>query len=305
MLDFHQPTLADRPWVNQCYRSSGKLGCEYTFTNLFLWGTNSQIAQVGEFAVQRFVREHTVCYLYPAGPASQDVRPVLEALIQDAHSLQKPMCFLGMNKEQAESLPELIPGVFTCRSSRNHFDYLYTVNRLADLAGKKLQAKRNHINRFQDAHPDWVVEALTPEHMDLCREFLHSWYEKHTEPGVIGHDYATEAVAIARAMDHFQELQMEGLVLLSEGKLLAFTMGNPINDQVYDVNFEKADPDIQGSYPLINREFARWIREHHPQIEMLNREDDMGLPGLRKAKESYYPDLLLEKYIGEMEVHIL
>ena len=94
-------------------------------------------------------------------------------------------------------------------------------------------------------------------------------------------------------------------MLYAEGKVLAFTMGNPINETVFDVNFEKADPYIQGSYAIINREFARWIRAQHPQVKLLNREDDMGLEGLRKAKESYVPDLLLEKYIAELEVHIL
>ena len=303
MLEFHQPTLADRDWATKCYRASGKLGCENTFTNLFIWGRRSKIARFGEFIIQRFERPHCVCYSYPNG--SGDVRPALEAIFEDAKGFERLMCLLGMSKEQAEELDGLFPGMFKSRPSRNHFDYLYDIDRLADLKGKRLQSKRNHINRFLDAYPDWSVTPLTEAHFDACREFLNGWYEQHAEPGIEGHDYTDEAAAIRQAFAHYDELGMEGLVLYAEDKVLAFTMGNPINETVFDVNFEKADPYIQGGYAIINREFARWIRERHPQVKLLNREDDMGLEGLRKAKESYVPDLLLEKYIAELEVHIL
>ena len=89
---------------------------------------------------------------------------------------------------------------------------------------------------------------------------------------------------------------MEGLCLRAGGKILAFTMGNRISETAFDVNFEKAYADVPGAYPLINREFARDLREKYPELLYLNREDDMGLEGLRKAKESYYPDCMAEKY---------
>ena len=97
-------------------------------------------------------------------------------------------------------------------------------------------------------------------------------------------------------MDHFEALGLEGGLIRINGSVAAFTIGDRLNGDTYDVHFEKAYAGIQGAYAMINREFARWVREHHPDIKYLNREEDMGVEGLRKAKESYYPDLLLEKY---------
>jgi hypothetical protein len=90
-------------------------------------------------------------------------------------------------------------------------------------------------------------------------------------------------------------------MLKADGQVMAFTMGNLIQPDTYDVNFEKAFAHIQGAYPMINREFARYIREKYPEVVYLNREDDMGLPGLRKAKESYHPDILLCKGTAILE----
>ena len=300
MLEFHQPTLADRDWATQCYRASGEIGCDNTFTNLFLWGYRSEIARFQDFLIQRFCRPNAVCYAYPAGAG--DIRPALEAVLEDARTFGKELHLLGLLQDQTAELERLFPGKFQCRASRNHFDYLYEIDRLAELKGKKLQAKRNHIHRFTDAHPAWRTEVLTKDHFAPCQDFLAQWYVQHTEPGIAGHDYSDEAAAMERAFASYGELGMEGLVLYDEDQVLAFTMGNPISDTVFDVNFEKSDPAVQGGYAIINREFARHIRQHYPQVRLLNREDDMGLEGLRRAKESYVPDILLEKYIAEAEV---
>ena len=127
------------------------------------------------------------------------------------------------------------------------------------------------------------------------------WFEQYDGESSEAHDFRIEKIALDRAFDDFAGLGLEGLLLTDGGEILAFTMGNRILPDTFDVNFEKAYAAVQGSYPIINREFARYIRQTHPGVKYLNREDDMGLPGLRRAKESYHPDLLLVKLIATLE----
>ena len=108
-----------------------------------------------------------------------------------------------------------------------------------------------------------------------------------------------ETVAVIEALYHMDKLGLEGALIRADGSPIAFSLGGLITPEVFDVNFEKSFGDIQGAYPAINRELARLVRARHPQVKWLNREDDMGLEGLRRAKLSYYPDSLLVKYIAQ------
>lgn len=112
-------------------------------------------------------------------------------------------------------------------------------------------------------------------------------------------DIFNEKKGILLAFRHFDELGLEGGVLRVDGRVVAFTMANRLTADTFDVHFEKAFGEMQGDYAIINREFARQIRRRHPEVKYLNREDDMGLEGLRRAKESYYPDLMAEKHSAE------
>lgn len=117
-------------------------------------------------------------------------------------------------------------------------------------------------------------------------------------------DFLLEKRAIRRAFDAYFALRMRGLAIRTEGRLVAMTMGSLINDSIFDVSFEKAYADLQGAYPIVNREFARMLREEYPNLQYLNREEDMGLPGLRKAKESYHPAFLVKKFRAYLEEEV-
>lgn len=175
---------------------------------------------------------------------------------------------------------------FRFHSVRDSADYVYETEQLAQLHGKKLQAKRNHCNRFEAAYPDYRVLPLTADQLPRCRAFTDEWYRLHfleNDPA----DYALEQRAIGLAFDHFDALGMTGLVLEVEGEVVAFAMGNPIRPDMFDVNFEKARADMNGPYPMINREFARRIAE--TPYRFLNREDDMGLGGPAPREGKLYP----------------
>lgn len=226
----------------------------------------------------------------------RDLPGTLELLRQDACERGIPLRLFGLLPEERDRLEALCPGRFRFHSVRDSADYVYETEQLAQLHGKKLQAKRNHCNRFEAAYPDYRVLPLTADQLPRCRAFTDEWYRLHfleNDPA----DYALEQRAIGLAFDHFDALGMTGLVLEVEGEVVAFAMGNPIRPDMFDVNFEKARADMNGPYPMINREFARRIAE--TPYRFLNREDDMGLEGLRRAKESYIPDLLLEKLLAE------
>lgn len=303
MIEFKAPTPADKTWVDGLLARGNYRGCDYNFTNIYVWKKtyNVEIAQGNGFLFTHLCGRMGCSYLYPAGAG--DIAAAIQALKAEADSRGQPLRLVCLTRGQMAELEEFFPGQFDYVADRDGYDYLYEIDRLADLGGKKLHAKRNHINRFMENNPTWTYEEITPESLPECLEMDREWYRRslQREGEAEERDLGDEGIALRTAMEHYQELGLEGGLIRVYGEVVAFTMGDMLSADTYDVHFEKAYGELQGAYAMINREFARWVRQRHPRVKYLNREDDMGVEGLRKAKLSYYPDLLVEKYAAIMK----
>ena len=302
MIDFKTPVPSDRTWVDELLARGNYRGCDYNFTNIFVWkkAYGVEIAQGNGFLLTHLCGRMGCSYMYPAGAG--DIAGAIRALEEDAARRGQPLRLVCLTRGQMAELEEFFPGRFEYLADRDGFDYLYEIDRLADLGGKRLHAKRNHINRFMENNPTWVYEEITPESLGECLEMDREWYRRSLsrEGEAEERDLGDEGIALRTAMEHYQQLGLEGGLIRVYGEVVAFTMGDKLSADTYDVHFEKAYGELQGAYAMINREFARWVRQHHPEVKYLNREDDLGVEGLRKAKLSYYPDLLVEKYAAIM-----
>ena len=298
MIDFHPPRLEEKPWVDELLRRADYRGCDYNFTNLFVWSRayHQEIARVDDFLVTHVCGRMGCSFMFPAGGG--DLASVIRKLEEEAAGRGEPLRLVCLTPRQMAELEEFFPGQFTFTADRDGYDYLYEIDRLADLGGKRLHAKRNHINRFMENNPSWTYEEITPESLGECLAMDKEWYRRSLarEGEAEERDLGDEGVALRQAMEHYQALGLEGGLIRVYGELVAFTMGDLLNSDTYDVHFEKAYGELQGAYAMINREFARWVRGRHPNVRYLNREDDMGVEGLRKANESYYPDQMVEKH---------
>ncbi len=297
MISFRRAQLSDRETLTPYFYRSEYRGCEYSFANIYLWG-QQQFALVEDELVLFSHWDGRSMYVYPG---REKRREIMEVLSADAAERGVPMRLYGLDRDAVEEIESFFPGKYDFVLYRDGADYLYDINRLTDLRGKKLQQKRNHINRFIELYPDWYTRPITPENLPDCHAMAADWYCVHEDPD---HDYRLEKVALCRAFNSFEALGMEGLALYAGDRIVAMTMGNRIREDTFDVNFEKAYADVPGAYPLINREFARLIHSRYPEIAYLNREEDMGLPGLRKSKLSYHPDVLLDKFRGSQKAEV-
>ena len=291
MIDFQPLTLEDRARFEKYLLDGTERGCEFSFANLYLWGRQRAAEVEGHLVLFSQFSRRSV-YPYPVGTG--DKTAVLEALMADAKERGIPCRITGLNQENMALIEEKFPGQFRFHCDRDSYDYIYDINDLADLKGRKYQKKRNHFNRFRDAYPYYTVEALSDENVEAVKALTDRWYVKKQEEDPQG-DYHMERAALSKALKHYRELGMDGLVLRDGADVLAFTLGSPLSPDTFDVHFEKALPNVEGAYPVINCEFARYLREKYPNLQFLNREDDLGIEGLRKAKLSYYPHHLVEK----------
>lgn len=291
MIDFKPLELSQKQEYSALLDMTGKEGCEYSFVNLYLWG-RQQAAKVGNDLVIFSQYNRKSVYLFPAGP--DDKKKTLDAIIADAVKRGIGCRLSGLNQDDYALLERLYPGRFTIHFDRDSFDYVYAIDDLADLAGRKYQKKRNHLNRFRSEHPLYRLEPMTEENLPLVRDLTARWYEARLAENPMG-DFQLERNALDRAFRHFGELGMEGLLLWDGDNLLAMAMGSFLNPTTFDIHFEKALDRTDGTYAAINQGFAAWLREKHPLLRYLNREDDMGIEGLRKAKLSYCPDHMVEK----------
>lgn len=291
MISFEPLTLKMRDEYTTTLLQDRERGCEYSFANLYLWG-RQKYAKIDGFYV--FFSQFSRRSVYPFPVGTGDVKPVLDAIIDDAAKRGIPCRITGMDESECRLLDELYPGKWRIHCDRDSYDYVYAIDDLADLKGKKYQKKRNHLNKFRANHPDYTAVPITRENMGDVKEMTKLWYEQKQaqEPTM---DFHMERSALYKALDHMDKLGMEAMALVDAEKVIAITLGSRLAEHAFDIHFEKAFADIDGAYTAINYEFSRYLRKKYPDVQYLNREDDLGLEGLRKAKLSYYPHHLTEK----------
>ena len=175
------------------------------------------------------------------------------------------------------------------------FDYVYLTENLINLPGKKFHGKRNHIAAFMREN-EWSYEPITADNLDECRAMNAEWERRNREKDPEAMDDELDAINIS--FENYFDLGFVGGLLRANGEVVAFTFGEEMNSEVFCTHIEKAYADVRGAYPMINREFAANALS---QYKYINREDDTGSEGLRKAKLSYCPDILLEKYMARVK----
>ena len=291
MLNFKKLDISQADKYRAILRHAAHRGCSYSFSHLYMWGRQLGTC-VGDHLVMFSHFDGHSMYPFPIGQG--DPRAALEAIIADAYKRGIPCRITGMTEAEKNILQEYYPGLFRYHCDRDSFDYVYDINDLADLKGRKYQQKRNHVNRFAATYPDYFIRPLDESNFAQCKALTDAWYSRKNQDDP-HEDLLMEQNALRRAYAHYHELGMIGIALYAEDRMVAMTMASFLDDETLDVHFEKADIDIPGSYAVINREFARYVRTHYPQVKFLNREDDTGSAGLRQAKLSYHPHHMVEK----------
>ena len=305
MFSFHKVTLADKDWMQPLLFHDGWSGSEYTFGTNILWGVKYHIEACkshgccivryglcGEYPWDELMHGDCFIYSFPIGPG--DKKAALDELIADFCKSGRTLIMNSISEADRELLLNWYPDQFLIEEDRDYADYLYDRDKLATLTGRKMHNKRNHIARFKDAG-EWSYEPLNDNNLEECRALCKRWVFSREDKW--NDEMAIELKVLEAAFKMKDTLGLTGGVLRQKGRVVAFCMGEPVNDDVFVVHFEKALPEYQGAYPMINQQFV----EHGCKgYKYINREDDAGDPGLRKAKLSYYPEILLRKFDAKL-----
>ena len=300
ILQYRPVTLDDQPLLKERIAHFRGKNCDLNFMNIFSWCFlyQTEIAQWKEHLIFRFKADGHIAHMGIFTPV--DVEEILNILIGEAERGKYPFLLMGLDEELIPDIEKAKPGYFRYEYDRNYCDYIYDRESLETLAGKKLQPKRNFFNRFRKTYPNYVYRDLREDDFDACLALDSQWIQ-HEGPAFLQSD-EDERTSMRRVFENWNRLGGTGGAIFIDGELVAFTYGAPVNDYVFDVCVEKANPEYEGSYATINKEFVT----HLPlQYTLINREEDLGIDGLRKAKLSYHPEILLKKYVVMAKHHFM
>lgn len=292
MLSFKEIEIKDKELITSYTLHSARRNCDLSFSNLCSWRFlyHTQYATLKGFLILKFWASGKLVYMMPIGEG--ELKEVLEAMIEDAHQEGEHFCMLGVCTNMCADIEAAMPNMFHFETDRDYADYLYLRTDLTTLSGKKFQSKRNHVNKFRRTY-NYEYVPLTADRIQECLDLEAEWCKVNHCDQQEG--TGNERQALIYALHHFEELGLTGGILHVDGRNVAFTFGMPINQDTFGVHVEKADTRIDGAYAMINQEFSSRIPEQYIYI---NREEDLGIEGLRKAKLSYQPTLILDKYMA-------
>jgi hypothetical protein len=292
--EFIDIDLSCRDDVNSFLSLASLEASEYTFTNLFAFrfAYKFRISRLMDNLLILKTKEPTAFYC-PVGSSMN--KDVLQEIIDYQRQISGNACTSEM--PCMERVPDSLVKKYSCSNpdlffmeDRDQFDYIYNIRELIELKGRKFHDKRNHVNRFRK---QYVYEYLHITHdlIDECLEFEEYWCEVREcgkYPGL-----ERERCAILEMLNNFQYLGIRGGAIRMDGRIAAIALGEKILPDTLVVHVEKANPDIPGLYQIINQEF---LMHNSEGCEYVNREQDLGVEGLRKAKMSYHPVRFVKKY---------
>jgi uncharacterized protein len=289
---FRPLELGDRPFLHERLWRYQPESSELTFSNLFIWrahyGFQWSVYKDWLLLLGTVNGTDAPYGLVPIGPPDrvEACRTLLEWLRDE-----KRIAPASIHRADKALVGEISgSGLFSIESTRDHFDYVYRTEDLVRLEGKNYRQKRNHINYFLRQYR-FDYEPLELRHVEACLELTGAWCDVlrcEEDLSLMG-----EWDAIREGLRNFETLQMSGGVVLIDGRVEAFSLGELLNETTAVVHIEKANTEIRGLYALINQQFCERRWQNTPFI---NREQDLGEPGLRQAKLSYNPDHLVEKF---------
>lgn len=293
MLEWSIPEAEDEDWINSCIAVSGTMASDASFANIYLLRNkySTKISRYKDFIIRKYSGKGARCgYTFPLGKG--DVTKALAEIEKDAKECGERLQFAFVTEEQKEVLENAMPARFCYSSDAGDSDYIYLRSELASLSGKAFHKKKNHFSKFVRTYPDYKYYEIGACNIYDAQKVADAWYYEHLQDEDVSQ--LAEYKAIKEALENFEELRLIGGIIYVNDSPCAMTIASKINENIVDVHFEKAVGEyaLNGGYAAINKLFS----EKLDGVTWLNREEDIGIEGLRKAKLSYRPKIMLKKY---------
>ncbi len=295
-LEIKPVTLLDKPILDNYFSQYGGFNSEFTFTNMFMWQKS--------YNIRYAITNDMLCIFSQHGDGAEtvnipigngDMKAAISTLLNYFKNMNQPPLIRLYKEEEKALLNTIFPSTFIFTEDRNSFDYVYNVQDLIDLPGSRYHAKRNHINRLL-SHHSFEYKRIDENLKKPCFDLFVNWCEskRDTVPGI-----EEQYEAVKRLFDNMDDLGITGGCITIDKQVVAFSFGEVLNaeNSIAVIHLEHADTNIQGSFPLINQQF---LENEWSSFELVNREEDMGLEGLRRAKKSYHPCMMVKKYIASV-----
>lgn len=290
-------TIADKEIFDSYFKDASILNSESTFTNLFMWQVPYNIRYAiidGCLCIFAKHNDRPESVNFPFGDG--DAESALKKILDYFKFMGNPPKIRLYGQSQKEFVEKHFPDTFHFKPDIDAADYVYNIDDLINLPGSKYHAKRNHINKFKSLY-DFKYHHMTPDFREDCRLMFNRWCESKRD---LIDNIDEQLAAVNRLLDNWESLDIVGGCITVDGQMVAFSFGEVLSrkESIVVIHLEHADVDFQGSFPMINQQFL----EHEWNcFRFVNREEDMGLEGLRKAKKSYHPIFMTEKYIATLK----
>lgn len=297
MLGFKQLELSDKEILNKFFHANHNQNSECTFTNLFMWRRCYAVrwAVTDNHLIIEPNAFESSWILPPYGLEEDDAmfKAAIEHAARDYKTRDKQLVIRAVTEKEKERIERLFPDKFEFTEEEDIEDYIYDGEKMRTLKGRKLSKKRNHINAFKQEYPDYKIVELNEENAEKAWDFVERWCGQRNCNFEIDDSILCEREAICDALVYMKDLDYKGMMIEIDGRVVALTFGEMVNDDTVVIHVEKAFPEYRGLYPVINQDNLNRFWENAVYV---NREEDMGLEGLRHAKKSYYPEYLLKKF---------
>lgn len=294
MLNFRHIKKSDISKFRKYIDFSGKMGCEYNLASIYLWSRefDLKVAEYNGALIKVYLKDNSSVWGYCV-PFGENIQEAVEAIIAHAEENGEKAVFDYMSAIDKQTLEKYFPDKFVYSRQYDTCDYIYLSEDLANLSGKKYHAKRNHISKFYRTYDNSRFEMIDNHNKGDALAVVQNWCDENN----IDYKSYYEYGIIEEALENADEFGMKGALLYVGDVPIAMTLGSAISDICFDINFEKALRQYEGSYAVINNEFAKTLTEY----KYLNREEDMGLEGLRKSKLSYHPAIIYDRFRAELK----